>query len=110
KKDASFCKSNLETVKRLAQTVKPRDEEDNTLKMATSPIMLPASAAGCFARAGDCETAFKTWKEGQEEMMPGALAAQTELQQRQSFIAAQPLCKSWVESKPVSPHDQLVRA
>ncbi len=62
KKDAAFCKKAHDDVKRLAKTVKPRDDEDTQVEDGTKVVYF--TAAQCFARAGDCDQAWKAYQDG----------------------------------------------
>ena len=52
---AKGCEEAYQTVKKLKLKVKPKDGEDNTLIHLDGN--LPAIAAGCFGRNGDCKAA-----------------------------------------------------
>ncbi len=62
KKDVAYCKSNWETAKRLFKTVKPKDEDDT--QIVHGPKNLYAMAASCAVKAGDCDAAYKLYKDG----------------------------------------------
>ena len=60
---ASRCSEAFETVKRLASTVKPRDEDDHATTLATNLDTQGRYAAMCLSRAGDCAGAYKAMRE-----------------------------------------------
>lgn len=59
KVDSATCKSSYETMKRLKDVVKPRDENDHQV-IDAERLMLP-HATRCFENAGDCDTAWKVF-------------------------------------------------
>ncbi len=109
KKDVSFCATAYDAVKKLSQTVKPKDDDDHQVKAALG-WGKHHNAAQCLGRAGDCDTAFKAYLDGTKEMHDGQDMKQSENDQRQSFARSVTSCKAWVASKPLSPRDQLVQA
>ncbi len=65
KKTPQFCQANLDTAMKFRKTVKPKDDTDwHVPKEALGP--LTSIAPGCFARAGDCVTAYKVYVEIEE--------------------------------------------
>ena len=109
KKDVAFCRSASDTVKHLSTTVKANGDEDHAYQMATNEMSNAMNLAGCYGRAGDCSLAFKEWHVGQERLMGGAVKT-SEYVDRANFARSLPACKTWVESVPMSPRDQLVKA
>jgi hypothetical protein len=107
KKDVAFCSRSYETVKRLAATVQPRDDDDHPIKNAANLGMQASMASVCFARAGDCDAGFKALKDSHASMN---LPSSGEGQDLISFASHAPQCKAWVDSRPLAPKDQLVRA
>ncbi|HEY1693070.1 MAG TPA: hypothetical protein VGG39_12970 [Polyangiaceae bacterium] len=61
KKTVAACDAAYQTAKRLVPTVKPNDDDDNQVKQAGASLR--TTAPTCFAKAGDCATAWTTWKE-----------------------------------------------
>ena len=60
KKDVAFCKAAFDTIWKLKDTVKPRDDDDTMVK---DPAMLLMSMGpACFAKAGDCDAAFSAYR------------------------------------------------
>jgi hypothetical protein len=108
KKEPAFCKSNLEVVTRLAKTVKPKDDEDYAIKNATSVMGIYMPASGCLAKAGDCEASLQAWREGLGAQR--ALTTESEYGELASFARSAPACKSWANSRPLSPTGQGERA
>jgi hypothetical protein len=66
KTDPAKCTKAWATLKLLARTVKPKDEDDAVLKGATTMPMKATQVAMCLGRAGDCKAAFAVYREGQE--------------------------------------------
>jgi hypothetical protein len=63
KRDRAVCQAAYQTFQRLAGKVKPKDETDTMLSEGTFGAVRYAMIPGCFARAGDCEGAFKLFVE-----------------------------------------------
>jgi hypothetical protein len=61
KKTTAACDAAYQTAKRLLPTVKPNDDDDTQVKMAGASLRTTAPA--CFAKAGDCDSAWSSWKE-----------------------------------------------
>ena len=61
KKSPAFCQKHYNVVKKHWKKVKPKDDEDHNVKNMPGNVLIVAP--GCFARAGDCKTAFKVHKE-----------------------------------------------
>lgn len=61
KKDTAFCMDAYKTVRKLKDKVQPKDDDDMQVK--DGPRMAYNTAANCFARAGDCDSAFKVYVE-----------------------------------------------
>jgi hypothetical protein len=110
KKDVAYCKSNVETLKKLALTIKPRDDEDHLVKNALSPYGMHMNGVNCFARAGDCESAYSGWKSYQAATHDGLPLKSSELAQRDEFVMSASSCKAWAARQPLSARDHLVRA
>lgn len=69
--DAATCKSSYDTMVRLRNVVKPRDQDD--FEVINASRLMLAHAPACFAQAGDCNTAYKVFvaefpKDGEEKM------------------------------------------
>jgi hypothetical protein len=62
-RDKAVCQSALGTFRRLAGKVKPKDDTDIMLQEDTFNAVRYAMIPGCFARAGDCDTAYKLFVE-----------------------------------------------
>jgi hypothetical protein len=81
--------------RRLQETITPKDQNDWQLADVTG--QLRASAPKCFARAGDCEAAWKSYQELQTQYMAehGIPAPKGNLaQERIEFESIVPQCKS----------------
>ncbi len=96
KTDLATCRSAYDTVVRLRDTVKPRGEDDS--QVVNAQRLITADAPRCFGKAGDCESAYKTFvaefpKEGTEkweaELKKKILASQ--------FESSVPSCKGKVK-------------
>ena len=61
KRDQALCQSAYRTFQRLAGKVKPKDETDIMLQEGTFDSVRYAMVPGCFARAGECEGAYKVF-------------------------------------------------
>jgi hypothetical protein len=61
KKTTAACDAAYQTAKKLVPTVKPNDDDDTQVKMAGASLRTTAPA--CFAKAGDCDSAWSSWKE-----------------------------------------------
>jgi hypothetical protein len=61
KKTTAACDAAYQTAKKLVPTVKPNDDDDSQVKMAGASLRTTAPA--CFAKAGDCDAAWSSWKE-----------------------------------------------
>ena len=93
KLDSSTCTRDWETVKRLSQTVQPRDEEDWPIKSAGNAQSVARSAASCLGRAGDCDAAFKAHSEDMRLLFNGNASLTSPDQVRKSFGNYVPQCK-----------------
>lgn len=92
KKDAAYCKTNYETAKRLFKTVKPKDEDDS--QIVHGPRTLYDSAARCAVKAGDCELAWKLYKDGYPvELLKNTKDDMKEKIMRSSFETSNQKCK-----------------
>ena len=56
------CQAAYDTFQNLSKKVKPKDDTDHMLQPATFRSVLYSMVPGCFARAGDCDTAFNLFK------------------------------------------------
>ena len=83
RKDPAFCRERLETVRRLAPVVKPESPDDSQL--VSGPKALFQTAAACFARAGDCASAWKAYR---DEYPPDALASIKDARQKDQIVRA----------------------
>ena len=61
KHTVAACTADYQTMLRLKDTVKPKDEDDVMVKDAVS--VMSAYAPACFAKAGDCGAAFSAYEE-----------------------------------------------
>jgi hypothetical protein len=61
KRDSSFCRERLATVKRLVPKVKPNGPDDS--QVASAPKALFYTAAMCFARAEDCKASWQAYRD-----------------------------------------------
>ncbi|MBK7579923.1 MAG: hypothetical protein IPI67_06915 [Myxococcales bacterium] len=92
KKDAAYCKSNYDTAKRLFKTVKPKDEDDT--QIVHGPRTLYDSAARCAVKAGDCDLAWKLYKDGYPvELLKNTKADLKEQIMRSGFETSNQKCK-----------------
>jgi hypothetical protein len=94
KKTVAQCQQAYDTVKRLLPTVKPNDDDDMQVKQAGFAI--GANGPQCFAKAGDCATAYTAYKESlklRPNMTPEVLARYTEDTYRRSFESSVQKCK-----------------
>ena len=61
KKTVKECSDNFKTVMKLKGKVKPKDDEDTQIRDIDRSLYV--MAPNCFARAGDCDQAWKTFVE-----------------------------------------------
>jgi hypothetical protein len=61
KKTTAACDAAYQTAKRLVPTVKPNDDDDTQVKQAGAALR--TTGPTCFAKAGDCDSAWSAWKE-----------------------------------------------
>jgi hypothetical protein len=61
KKTTAACDAAYQTAKKLVPTVKPNDDDDSQVKMAGASLR--TTGPSCFAKAGDCDSAWNAWKE-----------------------------------------------
>ncbi|HEY8090218.1 MAG TPA: hypothetical protein VIF09_20295 [Polyangiaceae bacterium] len=61
KKTTAQCDAAYQTVKRLLPSVKPQDDDDTQVKQAGASLR--TTGPTCFAKAGDCDQAWATYKE-----------------------------------------------
>jgi hypothetical protein len=79
KRDLALCKSAYATFERLSRTVRPKDDTDTMLMPDTYHSVRMSMAPNCFARAGDCEGAYKVFT---TNYPPEGLAKLTEEQKQ----------------------------
>ncbi|MEZ4226410.1 MAG: hypothetical protein R3B13_36025 [Polyangiaceae bacterium] len=92
KKTVAYCQENYQTVKRLLNTVKPKDEDDT--QVANMPRSLFIMAASCAVKAGDCEAAYRLYKDGYpKELMKNAKPEMVEKIMRSAFETSNQKCK-----------------
>jgi len=70
KRSVDDCQKNIALVKELSPKVEPRGPDDGRVK--DGPKALFHTGAACLARAGDCEAAYRVWR---ENYPPKALTA-----------------------------------
>lgn len=70
KTDASICAQSFATVKRLLPVVKPNGDDDFAVK-GVGVASLTGTVPKCFAKAGDCGSAFKAYVELYNQQTPG---------------------------------------
>ncbi len=61
KRPPEFCKTALQTAKDLIPKVQPRSPDDSQISGGSQALF--HTAASCFARAGDCKSAWTTYRE-----------------------------------------------
>ena len=71
KRTPEFCKQSLAEARRLIPVVKTRGPDDTQISGGAQALF--HTAASCFARAGDCDAAWSTYR----ELFPNATAAAT---------------------------------
>jgi len=71
KRTPQFCKNALAEARRLIPVVKTRGPDDTQISGGAQALF--HTAASCFARAGDCDAAWSTYR----ELFPNASAAST---------------------------------
>ena len=92
KKDAAYCQSNYDTAKRLFKTVKAKDEDDT--QIVHGPRTLYNTASRCATKAGDCNLAWKLYKDGYPlELMKKTKDDLKEQIMRSSFETTNQKCK-----------------
>jgi hypothetical protein len=94
KKTTAACDAAYQTAKRLVPTVKPNDDDDSQVKMAGASLRTTAPA--CFAKAGDCDSAWSSWKEAWklDPNLPPASRNLNDDALRRGFEAVVRKCKS----------------
>ncbi len=110
KKDPQVCKENVDTIVRLMSTVKAKDEDD---VMMTDPQRFVAHyGPACFAKAGDCPSAFDAYKKGQilVGQSNGHPVTGNEPYMRASFNSSVPRCKDALGADPVAVAQQSAAA
>jgi hypothetical protein len=60
KRDVAWCRERVATIEKLSQKVQPRDAEDTQISGGIQALF--HTSAMCFARAGDCTTAFAYYR------------------------------------------------
>jgi hypothetical protein len=63
--DAKVCMADVQKVKTLSKTVKPKDDDDTMVKDNNTFLM--SAGPNCLAKAGDCAGAFKVFVDAQGE-------------------------------------------
>jgi hypothetical protein len=93
-KEASVCRQGFDTIVRLMRTVKPKDADD--FMVADPENLLWGSAPGCFAKSGDCASAWDAYKKGMalSRTAKGDSRAPDEQGMRRQFEGLVPACKS----------------
>jgi hypothetical protein len=71
KRAPEFCEKSLAEARRLIPIVKTRGPDDTTIAGGAQALF--HTAASCFARAGDCDAAWSTYR----ELFPNASAPAT---------------------------------
>jgi hypothetical protein len=93
-RDVDFCRDRVATIEKLAPQVQPRDAEDTQITGGLQALF--HTSAMCFARAGDCATAYAYYR----RLFPGeSLDAIKDPKLREStirdaFDSTIALCKS----------------
>lgn len=85
------CTKAWDSVRKLAPSVKPRDEDDHAAKQATDARQQATNAAYCYARGGDCGSGFKAYAESQRILYQKAPVSADTL--RAGFEGMFPTCK-----------------
>ena len=62
KKDVKYCDEKWATIQKVAKKVKPKDGEDYNVIQAQDTKRLKLQLQLCYARAGDCDKAWKGYK------------------------------------------------
>lgn len=93
KRDVAFCRDRVATIERLGPKVKPRDAEDTQVSGGLQALF--HTAAMCFARAGDCSSAYAYFRrlfprEGLDAIADAKLREQTV---RNAFDTSISLCQ-----------------
>jgi hypothetical protein len=61
-RDSAYCSDRLAIVQRNAPLVKPRGPDDT--QVSSLPRTLYHTAAQCYAKAGDCASAWRVFRDG----------------------------------------------
>lgn len=85
------CTNATRTVARLRGRVRPKDDEDSQIISLENAF--PFAAAGCFARAGDCASAWKVFNEEATHLRTVTDPKVRAEVMRSSFDSAVPKCK-----------------
>ena len=97
-KTAAECQSALDVFLKLRTSVKPKDESD-TMIPAKPLIAVGFAAPMCFAKAGDCAAAYRTFKAMDAAKGPGDgykfkdSDKEKEKHMRKGFESLVPICK-----------------
>ncbi len=95
KKDKAFCLKAYDTVKRLAPSVKPKDDEDTQILGIDRTLGM--MAATCLGKAGECDEAYRVYIEALPKETKEGFAKmkkdQLEAVQRSTFEAVVSKCK-----------------
>jgi hypothetical protein len=102
KKEAAVCKENMDTIVRLMSSVKAKDEDDVMVKDPEHFIAHYGPA--CFAKAGDCPSAFEAYKKGQilVGQNNGHPVTGNEPYMRGNFDSSVPRCKGALGADPAA--------
>ncbi|MDB4995533.1 MAG: hypothetical protein JWM74_2965 [Myxococcaceae bacterium] len=88
------CNDAWATVKRLAPTVQPRDEDDQVLAMAKMMHLQNGYAAMCLGRAGDCAAGLRAQEQEELALYNGNASLVNAENTRRTFEGRVPRCKS----------------
>ena len=96
KPEVKYCEERLAKAKKLMPKVKPRDDDDHM--MVSMDYSIFNYAPGCFVRAGDCDKAFKAYRDTVPARMREAWdgikdEAQREKTYRDGFEGSHKKCK-----------------
>ncbi len=88
KQSAAWCRERIDTLRRLAREVPPRDDGDERVKNAAGVLL--STGPVCLGRAGDCAGAYELYREQVLAQAPGVRVLppdKLEPQLRQGFHA-----------------------
>jgi hypothetical protein len=92
KKTVAECQAAFDTYMKLRTKVKPKDEDDTMIPKSLDAIAMPAP--NCFAKAGDCEAAYKAYKQINDAKGPDdGWKAKDDKQLKTAFDGLVPKCK-----------------